>query len=85
MEISTPFKNGKIKKYGPENGPGRYIFADGPKIVNPMDPKVVSDAEANPPTFEKNLKVPPAFEDNLEVPLADTYPQMDPKLLTRWT
>ena len=49
-----------------------------------MDLKEVPDAEANPPTFEKNLKVPPAFEDNLEVPLADTYPQMDPKLLTRW-
>ena len=74
MKISTPFKNGKIKKYGPENGPGRYIFADGPEIVNPMDLKEVPDAEANPPTFEptfeKNLKVLLAFEDNLEAPPA---------------
>ena len=38
--------------------PGRYRPIDGPEIVNPMDPKEVSDAEAPPPTFE------PIFEKN---------------------
>ena len=48
--------------------PGCYRPADGPEVVNPMDPKELSDAEVPPPTFEKDSWVPPNFGKNLSVP-----------------